>query len=74
MLEGTGSMWRDGVEFPVGPGDLVRNLPGGSHGLVNTGGVDLRVFVFEVKVEVRSRSRSVGRREDLRARGGRRRR
>ena len=59
VLEGTGSMWRDGVEFPVGPGDLVRNLPGGSHGLVNTGGVDLRVFVFEVKVAV---AVSVGRR------------
>lgn len=50
VLSGDGTMWRDGDEFPVGPGDLVRNRPGGSHGLVNTGTEDLRLFVVELPV------------------------
>ena len=50
VLDGTGMMWRDGVEFEVTVGDLVRNAPGGAHGLVNSGAADLRVFVFEVVV------------------------
>lgn len=54
VLDGTGSMWRDGAEFQVGPGDLVRNRPGGSHSLVNTGAADLRLFVFEVAAGSRS--------------------
>jgi mannose-6-phosphate isomerase-like protein (cupin superfamily) len=53
VLNGSGRMHRDGEEFPVAPGDLIRNRPGGSHGLVNTGPDDLRIFVFEVAVEVR---------------------
>jgi mannose-6-phosphate isomerase-like protein (cupin superfamily) len=48
ILEGEGTMHRDGETFLVRPGDLVRNRPGGTHSLVNTGSTDVRLFVFEV--------------------------
>jgi mannose-6-phosphate isomerase-like protein (cupin superfamily) len=48
VLEGHGTMYRDGVISSVGPGDLLRNRPGGSHSLANTGSTDLKLFVFEV--------------------------
>ena len=50
VLEGAGSMWRDGESFEVRAGDLIRNAPGGEHGLRNTGDVPLRLFVFELRV------------------------
>jgi mannose-6-phosphate isomerase-like protein (cupin superfamily) len=50
VLEGTGTMRREEEEFPVRPGDLVRNPPGGAHALRNTGSRPLRLFVFEVAV------------------------
>jgi mannose-6-phosphate isomerase-like protein (cupin superfamily) len=50
VLSGTGEMWRDGETFPVTTGDLIRNRPGGRHGLVNTVTEPLRIFVFEVAV------------------------
>ena len=50
VLEGTGTMHRDGEVFTVRPGDLVRNAPKGEHGLVNTGTAALRIFVFELRV------------------------
>jgi mannose-6-phosphate isomerase-like protein (cupin superfamily) len=48
VLEGTGEMQRGGEVFRVRAGDLIRNAPGGCHGLVNDGQEDLRVFVFEL--------------------------
>lgn len=51
VLSGEGRMWRDGTEFTVVAGDLVRNLPGGAHGLENTGHVPLALFVIALKVE-----------------------
>ena len=50
VLEGRGSMWRDGEQFEVRSGDLVRNRAGGEHGLCNTGSGPLRLFVFELRV------------------------
>lgn len=50
VLSGAGEMWRDGESFSVRAGDLVRNRPGGEHGLVNSGSSPLRIFVFEVRV------------------------
>jgi mannose-6-phosphate isomerase-like protein (cupin superfamily) len=49
VLEGCGSMWRDGEQFVVRAGDLVRNRPGGEHGLHNTGSSVLRLFVIELR-------------------------
>ena len=49
ILSGHGRMTCDGEEFNVGPGDLIRNRPGGTHGLTNTGTLPLQLFVFEVK-------------------------
>lgn len=49
VLEGEGEMWREGERFAVGPGELIRNPPGGAHGLVCTGDGPLRLFVFEVR-------------------------
>jgi mannose-6-phosphate isomerase-like protein (cupin superfamily) len=50
VLAGRGRMFRDGEEFEIGPGDLVRNRPGGEHGLRALGPEPLKLFVFEVKV------------------------
>jgi len=43
-------MWRNGEEFPVRAGDLIRNPPSGEHSLYNLGPEPLRIFVFEVSV------------------------
>ena len=43
-------MTRDSEEFEVGPGDLIRNRPGGTHSLKNKSDTELQLFVFEVKV------------------------
>jgi len=51
VLDGTGTMWCNGEEFSVRSGDLIRNRPGGEHGLENTGDGDIRLFVFEVGVD-----------------------
>jgi mannose-6-phosphate isomerase-like protein (cupin superfamily) len=48
VLAGSGRMWREGQEIRVGAGDLIRNPPGGAHGLINDGDCDIRLFVFEV--------------------------
>src|SRR5688500_7524829 len=49
ILDGEGQMWRNGETFAVRGGDLVRNPPGGEHGLRNTGSAPLRLFVFELR-------------------------
>jgi mannose-6-phosphate isomerase-like protein (cupin superfamily) len=43
-------MCRDGEEFPVRAGDVIRNRPGGIHELSNPGPEELRLFVFELSV------------------------
>ncbi|MCP3468388.1 cupin domain-containing protein [Bradyrhizobium sp. CCGUVB23] len=50
VLDGHGEMWRDGDVFPVRAGDLIRNSPGGAHGLRNVGSKTIRLFVFELAV------------------------
>jgi mannose-6-phosphate isomerase-like protein (cupin superfamily) len=50
VLSGAGTMWRNGESFAVREGDLVRNPPGGEHGLRNDGAAPLRLFVFELRV------------------------
>jgi len=45
ILAGRGVMTLDGVRHEVGPGDVAAVYPGGSHGLENTGGEDLRIVV-----------------------------
>lgn len=50
VLNGRGTMFRNGEEFSVQSGDLIRNPPGGEHGLVNSGDQPLRIFVFELGV------------------------
>lgn len=54
VMKGRGRMWRDGEEFEVGEGDLIRNRPGGAHGLVNHTDADLMIFVFELAVPARA--------------------
>ena len=49
VLEGSGLLWRDGDQLVVRAGDLVRNRPGGEHGLRNTGIGVLRLFVIELR-------------------------
>ena len=50
VLDGRGTLWRDGEELEVRSGDLVRNRAGGEHALRNTGDGPLRLFVFELRV------------------------
>jgi quercetin dioxygenase-like cupin family protein len=51
VLAGTGTMRLDEETFDVSAGDLVRNGPGGVHGLRNTGDDVMRVFIFELEHE-----------------------
>jgi mannose-6-phosphate isomerase-like protein (cupin superfamily) len=50
VLSGTGTMRRNGEEFRVSAGDLIRNPPGGEHSLVNDGEEAMRLLVFEGSV------------------------
>jgi mannose-6-phosphate isomerase-like protein (cupin superfamily) len=50
VLSGTGEMTRNGEVFQVEAGDLIRNPPGGTHALRNTGSQALKIFVFELEV------------------------
>jgi len=50
ILRGQGEMRLNGEVFPVVPGDLVRNPPGGIHALVNAGHDELQIFVFAIQV------------------------
>ncbi|HEX6927145.1 MAG TPA: cupin domain-containing protein [Longimicrobiaceae bacterium] len=50
ILEGEGTMWRNGEEFRVRKGDLIRNPPNGLHRLENRADRPLRLFVFELAV------------------------
>lgn len=50
VLDGTGVMRLEEDTFDVRSGDLVRNAPGGRHGLVNTGVERLRLFVFQLRL------------------------
>jgi len=47
ILEGMGEMDVDGVRSPVKPGDVILNVPFGTHALYNTSpDVELRILVF----------------------------
>lgn len=50
VVSGNGTMQLGEDSFPVKAGDLIRNPPGGTHALQNTGRETLELFVFEVKV------------------------
>jgi mannose-6-phosphate isomerase-like protein (cupin superfamily) len=50
VLEGEGVMHLDGKEFPVRPGHVILNGPGGTHGLENTGDEVLKLYVIEVRL------------------------
>jgi mannose-6-phosphate isomerase-like protein (cupin superfamily) len=43
-------MTRNGEVFQVQAGDLIRNPPGGTHALRNSGAQALKIFVFELEV------------------------
>jgi quercetin dioxygenase-like cupin family protein len=50
VVEGRGRMTLDGRAFDVGPGDVVVNRPGGSHGLRNDADRPLRIVVVDLAV------------------------
>ena len=50
ILAGAGEMTRNGEVFEVEAGDLIRNPPGGTHALRNTGDQPLKMLVFELEV------------------------
>jgi len=49
ILSGSGVMTLDGRRVDVRAGDLTAVFPGGSHGLENTGGAEMRILVICVK-------------------------
>lgn len=51
VLDGRGEMILEGKRFPVGPGSVILNRAGGTHGLANPGPGWLRIFVVEVQLE-----------------------
>ncbi len=48
IVSGSGRMHVDGEQFGIGAGDVIVNRPGGTHGLVNVGNIELTVVVVEV--------------------------
>jgi mannose-6-phosphate isomerase-like protein (cupin superfamily) len=48
IISGRGCMMLDGETFEVGPGDVIRNIPRGTHGLANAGNEPLRMVVLDV--------------------------
>lgn len=50
VLSGTGIMTVGTEESAVGPGDVIINPPGGTHGLRNTGPQEIRLIVVEYPV------------------------
>ena len=57
VISGRGRMTVETTSFWVGPGDVIVNPPGGTHGLENLGTEDLRLVVIDVPYP-RSGSRS----------------
>ena len=49
FLSGKGIMILDGERHAVEEGDLTAVFPGGSHGLMNTSGEDMRIIVISVR-------------------------
>ena len=50
IIDGDGEMQRDGESFPVRKGDLIRNNPGGTHGLLNMGPQTVKLFVINLRL------------------------
>lgn len=48
VVSGSGMMRAGESTFQVGPGDVIVNPPGGTHGLENCGTEDLRLVVIDV--------------------------
>lgn len=48
VISGRGLMRLDDREFEVGPGAVILNRPGGTHGLKSIGESELRIVVIEV--------------------------
>ena len=48
IVSGHGVITLDGEEHEVGPGDIAAVFPGGTHGLINNTGEDMRIIVFSV--------------------------
>jgi mannose-6-phosphate isomerase-like protein (cupin superfamily) len=48
VISGRGRMTVETTSFWVGPGDVIVNPPGGTHGLENLGNEDLRLVVIDV--------------------------
>lgn len=62
IVEGEALMFANGETFAVGPGDVIVNPPGGTHGLRNTGSAPVRLVVIDVGASAEPR-RTGGRRE-----------
>jgi mannose-6-phosphate isomerase-like protein (cupin superfamily) len=48
VISGRGMMRAEQTTFQVGPGDVIVNPPGGTHGLENCGTEELRLVVIDV--------------------------
>jgi len=48
VIDGHGEMIVGGQHLRIGPGDVIVNRPGGTHGLSNDGDAPLRIVVLDV--------------------------
>ena len=53
IISGRGLMQLEKEEFEVGPGDVILNAPGGTHGLRNVGPEPLRMVVLDARARER---------------------
>ena len=58
ILEGSGIMTVNGEKRSVGPGDIIVNRPGWSHGLENVSEETLKLLVFDVKLKTRQQRKN----------------
>ncbi len=50
ILEGTGTMTIEGKEHVVTKGDMIKNPPYGSHGLVNDSDTELELMILQLRI------------------------
>ena len=54
ILRGKGLMLTNGQEQRVGPGDMILNPPGGTHGLANDSDSDIELLIIQASLDADS--------------------
>jgi len=51
ILSGEGLMTIEGIEQPVGKGDMILNKPCGTHGLLNNSSKDIELLIIQASLK-----------------------